>query len=886
MGFNSAAEIDAWLRQGGTVVTASERTARAVTSAFNRARRGEGLKAWPTPNVLSWQNFVRAAWDERCADGRLVLNPLQELAVWEDILAASRQSATTLKPARRRFAAQAIDAHVLLASYAPEFLEERRRTGWQHDAETFSHWLSAFDETCRDHSLLSFNRLTDELRDDLQKSTDARPQLLLIGFDRLLPAQWSLLDAWGDWKQLDSGPPASEPKFYRASSIEAELAACAAWAHQQLGAKPDSRLLVITQNAANLRGQIERAFLDHCKEMDPPIFEFSLGVPLSRVSIVRSTSVLLDWLTTDVAEHELDWLFSTDFLTTASDENLALQSAMRLIRRRGRERVRWTIDAFLQETTHATTLTTWRSRIAKAQAILANQNATASPAEYAETTSRILHAVGWPGSRELTSPEYQALQRFELVIELCASLGFDGRLVAWRDFIIELRNEVADTLFSLETQEAPILIAGPAETAGLFADAIWFLGAHEDSWPATSDLHPLIPAAVQARFHMPHASAQVDWNLAASITRRLLTSAPEVTFSFPAQAEGIERSPSRLINQIVGMPIAIPSGLISDAVPAPRTKIYEDRSTIPVRPVAFEQGFHADSAALTAQSQCPFKGFATTRLGAKGWEPALIGLSPSARGQLLHTVLHSVWGGPPDGIKTLEQLITITDLEGFVTRHASTAMQRIPPAMGEQMPARYVQLEEERLVRLVCDWLEYEKARAAFEVVHVESKAEPVIGGLPMKLRLDRIDRLNDGSLLVIDYKTGDVTPKSWALPRPDDVQLPLYGGFGLGEGEQLGGLVFAKIRAGDVCFAGHIGDPTAVLGDVPNLSTLKRTPFTAEMLIGWREHIEKLARSFIAGNADVDPRDSRETCNRCGLQTLCRVHEQQNGFEDEDLNG
>jgi hypothetical protein len=50
----------------------------------------------------------------------------------------------------------------------------------------------------------------------------------------------------------------------------------------------------------------------------------------------------------------------------------------------------------------------------------------------------------------------------------------------------------------------------------------------------------------------------------------------------------------------------------------------------------------------------------------------------------------------------------------------------------------------------------------------------------PSSLRLDRIDRLNDGSLLVIDYKTGDVSPKSWDLPRPDDVQLPLYAGFAL----------------------------------------------------------------------------------------------------------
>ncbi len=65
-------------------------------------------------------------------------------------------------------------------------------------------------------------------------------------------------------------------------------------------------------------------------------------------------------------------------------------------------------------------------------------------------------------------------------------------------------------------------------------------------------------------------------------------------------------------------------------------------------------------------------------------------------------------------------------------------------------------------------------------------------------LRLDRIDRLNDGTFLVIDYKSGDVSPKSWDLPRPDDVQLPLYAGFALDRGPGARRPVFAKLRAGE----------------------------------------------------------------------------------------
>src|ERR1700676_309012 len=94
---------------------------------------------------------------------------------------------------------------------------------------------------------------------------------------------------------------------------------------------------------------------------------------------------------------------------------------------------------------------------------------------------------------------------------------------------------LAETLFSPESQGAPILIAGAAESAGLTADAIWFLGADEDTWPARGSLHPLLPAIVQRETRMPHASPQLDWDLARAITTRLMASARQVCFSHATQ---------------------------------------------------------------------------------------------------------------------------------------------------------------------------------------------------------------------------------------------------------------------------------------------------------------------------------------------------------------
>jgi ATP-dependent helicase/DNAse subunit B len=203
------------------------------------------------------------------------------------------------------------------------------------------------------------------------------------------------------------------------------------------------------------------------------------------------------------------------------------------------------------------------------------------------------------------------------------------------------------------------------------------------------------------------------------------------------------------------------------------------------------------------------------------------------------------------------------------------------------MPRRYLDLEEQRLIRLVTEWLEYEAARVPFSVAATEVDRTIELTGLALRLRLDRIDELNDGSMLVIDYKTGNVAPSAWDPPRPDDVQLPLYAGFALEDEELLGGLVFAKVRPGELAFAGRVGDAAATL--FPGLAksnALMRNPLTAEMLLDWRDCIEQLTENFLAGNADVDPREYPKTCERCDLQSLCRIQEHQVEFEDESENG
>lgn len=904
MGSIPAAEVDAWLRAGGIVVAASDRAARAVRAAFHRARRAEGLTAWPAPPVFDWRSFARAEWENRGDDGLMILNATQEESLWFRIVSGSEHTAGWLEAPRRRLADLAMEAHELLCAYAPHLLRAGARTAWLQDAGAFSGWLSAFDELCDGGGLVSASRLPLELPALLEDDRRQRPPLLLAGFDRLLPVQQRVFDAWGEWRLLAPGEPATDIRSYEAPNQQFELAACALWCKRQLEADRRTRVLVIVQDANQRRGEIERAFLKHIGESQPPRFEFSLGIPLNQVELARAASLLLRWLDGALEEHELDWLLSSGTTAASPEETTALQSYMRALRRRGLERTRWTLDAFLRQPTGSAPPQAWAQRIANAQQRLKKASRQQSPLDWATLVSQLLEAAGWPGARRLASTEFQAASRWQQVVDLCGSLGFDGQRATWAEFLSEVDRTLGETLFAEESQDAPILIAGPAESAGLSADAIWFLGADEDAWPAAGNTNPLLPLDVQRDAHMPHASPQLDWELAESIARRLLASTRHVCFSYARQKDDVETRASRLVTQFAGATQPFPVELAPEPAGEPLTIAIEDKSCVPVAAASAKKetpqlslfddpGAQPEvlpvpggSNVLTSQSQCAFKTFATARLGAQDWEPGEAGLTAAQRGQLLHAVLHSVWGAPPRGIRSLNQLQRLgADLRSFVENHVQRVLAReMPAGAREQMPARYLELEEERLTHLVTEWLDYERTRVPFDIEATEVDATPAIAGVTLKLRLDRVDRLNDGSLLVIDYKSGNVSPKAWELPRPDDVQLPLYAEFALPPERELGGLVFAKVRPGDMCFTGKAANAAATINhDLKGSSGLVKAPLTAEQRSLWRTEIEQLARDFLAGRADVDPRDYPKTCERCGLYTLCRVREREDEFEAED---
>ena len=168
--------------------------------------------------------------------------------------------------------------------------------------------------------------------------------------------------------------------------------------------------------------------------------------------------------------------------------------------------------------------------------------------------------------------------------------------------------------------------------------------------------------------------------------------------------------------------------------------------------------------------------------------------------------------------------------------------------------AAYLQVEQARLHSVLGQWLNREMERVPFTVEEHEKDFLTQINGLQLNLRVDRIDRV-DGGRLILDYKTGKVSPAMWDGERPDEPQLPLYGVHGpVGD---LRGVLFAQVRAGDMEFRGRVEDATTTLfKGLDNRSALVSDPLTRETLDEWAKHSERPCGS-VSGRATQRSRRS-----------------------------
>ncbi len=887
-----------------SLLTPNRRLSRLLHHQHGLTQGQLGRRAWPSLRAYSLSGWLQMQWrnlqsqynqnessqsqKNGASEYALTeLSPQQEQWLWYDIIRRDQDS--LLVP--ERTARLAKDAWEIISHWRCP-LESLPVDG--EESSLFLRWAQQFQQHCRDHGLIDSHSLLEQLLSAFQSQRLAAPaRLTLFGFDDFTPLQQALigtLESQGcELQYCDVALNGSVQQIAFEDPLS-ELKAVARWALAQLRETRGKQTIgIVIPDLAKRRAQVETIFnqvfqpqaqLPEQPRQATP-YNVSASIPLYDSALFRAAFACLELNYSALDKNKTAALLRSPFW--GDEEELSARSGLAEQLRTQYSRI--TLSSLIQEASAVPRLK--KGAEAKARCPLLHlrlqnfrrlgRHQQQRPSQWAQLFAQQLEIMGWPGSRTLDTIEYQQSQLFPELFEKMAALDAVSEGMDLAD-ALKTFQQLGETGFQAKTKSSPIQILGLLEAAGQQFDCCWVLQMDNRHWPPAPTPNPLLPTWLQRERGMPHASAERELQFAQRLTERLAHSAKTVFFSYAHMEDNQSLEPSPLIKHFPrlnteGVQLAEPINYIARIAAAGSLENFIDNYG---PALTHHKAVGGGTNLLKDQAACAFKAFTHHRLRVRETDTLSEGISPLERGNLIHNSLEALWLKLENQATLLQQ--SEEQLQQLVARITERTWEKL------KLPHRSTtikQLEIERSQRLLQQWLLLERERPPFKVLINEGKQKVRLGKLHLTLRLDRVDELEDGSTLVIDYKTGKADPNSWLSERPDEPQMPLYC---LTQDQRLVGAAYGQLSADNVAFRGIALSDDIVNGlrEPGQISKLEKGTTWAQLLQNWQQVLQQLADRALAGEAGVDPKIPGVTCRHCSLQSFCRVKEYIAINEDE----
>lgn len=910
-------------QQTTLILTPNSRLRNKIQQAYSQYCRDQGKRVGYSPRVFSLAEWADELWQQLLDQAypgctSAIASQHQRIYLWQQVIKRSELGEALLRA--EQLADNADSAYRNLELWQLGLTDVE--TTADLDAEAFINWSQEFQQLLQEHNLITLENAYHVLIEALQQGHLAREQqIILQSFDDIPPLHRALLNAAAEELHETATPEKANNLVRRveATNFEAEIRWAAQWSRDCLQQDPNAVIGIIVPNLGQCRDLVERCFTEvfESRALLPETdrytlpFNFSAGIPLGSTPLVYDTLKLLQLNSSRWEVEPLCDLLHSPFWGD-SEAQLPLRTFLsQQLRRLGKlqlstadlryyaEQLATKLAAeSLPDSNHNLATCLQQVETLRRQALRQN-----SASGWADLFQQQLAALQWPGNRRLDSNEYQQVNQWYQLLARFSELDATGCRLTLHDALKELQNLATRTHFQAQTPDSPIQILGSLEGAGLTFTHCWVMGLHRRDWPPVPTPNPLLPLDLQRQYNLPHASVERELDFAEALTAGYRGCAEEVVFSSPAFDGETPLYPSTLIADLPlyaqehqpntkehqpitkehqphtkeHQPAIAESAPESEEAPKPPTgdtlADYYQRliaSAPPLTLVDCREGpgltatsqetttpTVGGSAILQMQATCPFNAFAAFRLGAREEREASFGLSAIERGVILHDALANIWNILKDS-QTLQQTAPET-LAQLIEEAVSAALAPWQQRRAGEMSPFYCQLEQERLQSLIARWLELEQERPAFNVVCVEKSMLVEFNGLQLNLRIDRIDQLENGQLLLIDYKTGTPKVNRWQGERPDEPQLPLYA-LCLPQTEDVAAVSFAQVNIKEVKFAG-LGELPAdggISGILPSnqVRGLQLPPEWDAVKDYWGNALQNLTREFCQGYAAVDFKD------------------------------
>jgi ATP-dependent helicase/DNAse subunit B len=224
-------------------------------------------------------------------------------------------------------------------------------------------------------------------------------------------------------------------------------------------------------------------------------------------------------------------------------------------------------------------------------------------------------------------------------------------------------------------------------------------------------------------------------------------------------------------------------------------------------------------------------------------------------------------------VKTQEKLLSFTEDE-LTAKLNNLIENHLQKKLSLDAPLPYINVEKNRLIYILQNYITLEKQREPFTVIAIEKRQSYELAGISFSIRLDRIDKTSQGEHIIIDYKTGNFNLSQIWGERSQEPQLPLY--FLANIEQQPKAIAAIKLQSQMCEFEGISQHPVNIPGISP-LEQIRDFDIPKEwhdLQSYWQEKLKNLVYEFKEGNAQASPAFGSASCRYCHLSTLCRVAE------------
>jgi probable DNA repair protein len=491
--------------------------------------------------------------------------------------------------------------------------------------------------------------------------------------------------------------------------------------------------------------------------------------------------------------------------------------------------------------------------------------------------------INWLHTEKLSSKNFQICQKFKRCLEKLSAL--DQCLDKKYSFHAALQNLeqiCSSELFQSESRNEDlkqINILGLLEAAAIDFTHAWICEMNDNKWPNKPAPNPYLSVGLQKHFNMPHASASKELEFSLRLNKRFTNHFDQIIYSYALNEGDSNLKPSTLFRNIKQMSAeALLQGFQPDYFDKNLEHKILDKSKLEyfddVEALAIDKDevIKGGQNLLQSQAKCPFSAFAKHRLKLKEMEDPSISINAIDRGNILHELLELFWKKHKN--QNNLNALNNTELKTEIEKQSQQIKKDFEYRLPEDKKA--IEIELVRAQEITFDFLQLDRNRQNFTVTATEEKLSQNIAGLNISLRADRIDELNDGGQLIIDYKTGKCSTKGWLAPRMEEPQLPLY----LQGQKKVQALAYARLTLNkkELGYSGIASQPGIAQGidDCHDSKKRSNKHFNLDwetLRQSWQEDLETSSESFQAGLNLVNPKDNK-SCDYCEFSTICRVSE------------